>query len=72
MRAARREALLGLGLRDRRFGWPLEMVLRAADEGWRIEERRGLLPRAPGRALEGHGDGARHVRAIGDMAEAMR
>ena len=38
MRAARREALLGLGLRDRRFGWPLEMVLRAADAGWRIEE----------------------------------
>ena len=38
MRAARREALLGLGLEDRRFGWPLEMVLRAAAEGWRIEE----------------------------------
>ena len=27
MRAARREALLGLRLRDRRSGWPLEMVL---------------------------------------------
>jgi glycosyltransferase involved in cell wall biosynthesis len=39
MRAARREALLALGLRDRRFGWPLGMVLRAADAGWRIEER---------------------------------
>ena len=38
MRAARREALLALGLRDRRFGWPLEMVLRAAEEGWRIAE----------------------------------
>ena len=38
MRAARRDALLGLGIRDRRFGWPLEMVLRAADAGWRIEE----------------------------------
>src|SRR6476619_2490022 len=30
MRAARRGPLLELGLRDRRFGWPLEMVLRAA------------------------------------------
>jgi hypothetical protein len=38
MRAARREALIELGVRDRRFGWPLEMVLRAAAAGWRIEE----------------------------------
>ena len=38
MRAARRQALLGLGIEDRRFGWPLEMVLRAAAAGWRIEE----------------------------------
>jgi len=38
MRAARRDALLALGIRDRRFGWPLEMVLRAAEAGWRIDE----------------------------------
>ncbi|RRR98708.1 glycosyltransferase family 2 protein [Glycomyces terrestris] len=38
MRAARREALLGLGIADRRSGWPLEMVLRAGREGWRIAE----------------------------------
>ncbi|WP_204285589.1 glycosyltransferase family 2 protein [Microbispora amethystogenes] len=38
MRAARRTALLGLGLRDRRFGYPLEMVLRASEAGWRIGE----------------------------------
>jgi len=38
MRAARRDALLALGIEDRRFGWPLEMVLRAAGAGWRIEE----------------------------------
>ena len=38
MRAARREDLLGLGLTDRRFGWPLEMVVRAVDEDWRILE----------------------------------
>ena len=38
MRAARRDALLGLDLRDRRFGWPLEMVVRAARAGWRIHE----------------------------------
>ncbi len=38
MRAARREALLGLGIEDRRFGWPLEMVVRARRAGWRIAE----------------------------------
>ena len=38
MRAARREPLLRLGILDRRFGWPLEMVVRAVDVGWRITE----------------------------------
>jgi glycosyltransferase involved in cell wall biosynthesis len=38
MRAARREDLLALGLQDRRFGYPLEMVVRAAEAGWRIAE----------------------------------
>ncbi len=38
MRAARRSDLLALDLRDRRFGYPLEMVLTAARAGWRIEE----------------------------------
>src|SRR5947209_19584982 len=38
MRAARRRELLSLGMVDRRFGWPLEMVLRAAQAGWRVRE----------------------------------
>ncbi|MBT2472155.1 glycosyltransferase, partial [Streptomyces sp. ISL-66] len=38
MRAARREHLLGLDLTDRRSGYPLQMVVRAADAGWRIRE----------------------------------
>jgi dTDP-L-rhamnose 4-epimerase len=38
MRAARREELLALNLTDRRFGYPLEMVVRAAEAGWRIAE----------------------------------
>jgi glycosyltransferase involved in cell wall biosynthesis len=38
MRAARREALLALPMYDRRFGYPLEMVVRAAEAGWRIAE----------------------------------
>ena len=39
MRAARRADLVRLGLRDRRFGYPLEMVVRAAESGWLISER---------------------------------
>jgi glycosyltransferase involved in cell wall biosynthesis len=38
MRAARRDDLLALGIEDRRFGWPLEMILRASAAGWRIDE----------------------------------
>ncbi len=38
MRAAHRADLLALDLRDRRFGYPLEMVLSAAGAGWRIGE----------------------------------
>ncbi len=38
MRVARREPLLALALTDRRSGYPLQMVVRAADAGWRVRE----------------------------------
>jgi glycosyltransferase involved in cell wall biosynthesis len=38
MRCARRVDLLDLGMTDRRSGWPLEMVLKAAAQNWRISE----------------------------------
>jgi len=38
MRAANREAMLALDLRDRRSGYPLETVLRGHAEGWRVLE----------------------------------
>ena len=38
MRAARRADLLALRVHDRRFGWPLEQVLRAGAAGWHIAE----------------------------------
>ncbi|SNQ51720.1 putative enzyme [Frankia canadensis] len=38
MRAARRADLLGLPVTDQRFGYPLELLLRAAQAGWRIVE----------------------------------
>ncbi|MEV0848346.1 glycosyltransferase family 2 protein [Streptomyces sp. NPDC049954] len=39
MRIARRTDLLSLGLSDRRSGYPLQMVVRAADAGWRVLEQ---------------------------------
>ncbi|MFF4771365.1 glycosyltransferase family 2 protein [Microtetraspora fusca] len=38
MRAARRAELLALNLADRRSGYALEMLVRAADAGWRVSE----------------------------------
>jgi dTDP-L-rhamnose 4-epimerase len=39
LRVARRADLLSLDIRDRRFGYPVETVMRAADAGWRIAQR---------------------------------
>jgi glycosyltransferase involved in cell wall biosynthesis len=39
VRVARRSALLDLQVADRRFGYPLETLLRARAAGWRITER---------------------------------
>lgn len=39
MRVARRDALLALGVTDRRSGYPLELLVRAAHAGWKVTER---------------------------------
>lgn len=39
VRVARRDALLALGIIDRRSGYPLELLVRAAQKGWRVVER---------------------------------
>jgi glycosyltransferase involved in cell wall biosynthesis len=71
MRAAPREALLRLDLRDRRFGWPLEMVLRAAAGGWRISEVPvTYLPRRGRSKVTGTVRGT--ARAMRDMAAVLR
>jgi glycosyltransferase involved in cell wall biosynthesis len=71
MRAARREALIGLAIRDRRCGWPLEMVLRAAAAGWRIEEVEvSYLTRRGRSKVTGSLRGS--ARAVRDMAAALR
>jgi glycosyltransferase involved in cell wall biosynthesis len=71
MRAARREPLLALGIRDRRFGWPLEMVLRAAEAGWTVGEVAvGHRPRAGRSKVTGTVRGT--IRAAGDMAALLK
>jgi glycosyltransferase involved in cell wall biosynthesis len=70
MRAARREALLGLGLRDRRSGYPLEMVVAAADAGWRIQEVQADYAARAGRSkVTGTPLGA--ARAVLDMSRVL-
>ncbi|WP_240619601.1 glycosyltransferase family 2 protein [Blastococcus sp. TF02-8] len=72
MRAARREALLGLGLTDRRFGYPLEMVTRASDAGWRIHEVDVTYsPRAEGTRSKVTGTVLGTLRTIRDMREVL-
>lgn len=72
MRCARREGLVGLGLVDRGFGWPLEMVLRAVAAGWRVAEVPvAYRPRAAGRSkVSGSVRGS--LRAARDMGALLR
>jgi dTDP-L-rhamnose 4-epimerase len=61
--------LLGLEIRDRRSGYPVETVVRAADAGWRVLQRDvAYLPRR-GRSkvtgtLAGTVHAVRDVRAV--------
>ena len=71
MRAAPRRALLELALRDRRFGYPLEMVLRAAAAGWRVGEIEvGYRGRTGRSKVTGTLRGT--ARAAADMARVLR
>jgi glycosyltransferase involved in cell wall biosynthesis len=70
-RAARREGLLELDLRDRRCGYPLEMVLRAAARGWRVREVSvAYAPRIGASKITGTVRGS--MTAVRDMTAIMR
>ena len=72
MRAGRRQDLLDLAITDRRFGYPLEMVTRAADAGWRIAEVDvGYAPRAGGTKSKVTGTVRGTVRTISDMRKVL-
>lgn len=53
MRVCGREALLALDVRDRRFGYPVELLQKATRAGWRFAER----------------DVAYHPRAVGTRSK---
>jgi glycosyltransferase involved in cell wall biosynthesis len=73
MRAARRADLLALDLHDRRFGYPLEMVIKAARAGWRVAELDvAYAPRPAGGRSKVTGTVAGTVRAISDMTRVLR
>jgi len=72
MRAASREALLRLELTDRRFGYPLEMVVKAARAGWRVAEVEvDYAPRAAGGRSKVTGTVRGTLRTVADMSRVL-
>jgi glycosyltransferase involved in cell wall biosynthesis len=71
MRAAHRQALLDLDLRDRRSGWPLEMVVKAVAAGWSVVDAPVPYAERQGRSkVTGTVRGT--IQAIGDMSAILR
>jgi glycosyltransferase involved in cell wall biosynthesis len=71
MRAARRQALLDLDLRDRRSGWPLEMVVKAVAAGWSVVDAPVPYAERQGRSkVTGTVRGT--IQTIGDMGAILR
>jgi glycosyltransferase involved in cell wall biosynthesis len=72
IRVARRQPMLELGVTDRGFGYPLEVLLRAGAADWRIREIDvAYRARAGGRSkVSGSLRGT--FRAIRDMAKVVR
>ena len=71
MRAARRRRLLDLDLRDRRSGWPLEMVVKAVAAGWSVVDTPVPYAEREGRSkVTGTVRGT--IQTIGDMGAILR
>ena len=72
MRVGRREDLLALGVEDRRFGYPVELLQRASTAGWRFVERDiGYHPRAAGTKSKVSGSVLGTMRAARDFARVL-
>ncbi len=72
LRAADRRALLGLGVTDRAFGYPLELLIKAQRAGWRVREfdvRYG--ERAKGTKSKVSGSARGTLRAVRDFGRVL-
>ena len=68
MRVCRRDALLDLDVRDRRFGYPVELLQKATMAGWRVAERDvAYHPRAAGTRSKVSGSVRGTARAARDF-----
>jgi glycosyltransferase involved in cell wall biosynthesis len=72
MRVCRRADLLALDVRDRRFGYPLELLRKATSAGWRISELDvSYRPRAAGTRSKVSGSVRGTLRTAHDFAKVL-
>jgi glycosyltransferase involved in cell wall biosynthesis len=72
IRAVRRDDLLALDLRDRRFGYPLELLIAAGRAGWTVVEVDvDYHPRTAGTRSKVTGTVLGTVRAVRDMSAVL-
>jgi len=73
IRVSRRDDLLALEVVDRRFGYPLELLLKAGAAGWRVVEIDVAYgPRAVGTRSKVSGSVSGTLRAMRDFARVLR
>lgn len=73
MRVCRRQDLLDLDLRDRRFGYPVELLQAVTHAGWRVAERDvAYHPRAAGTRSKVSGSVRGTARTARDFAKVLR
>ena len=73
MRVARRAELIALGIEDRAFGYPLELLILAAKANWRVVEFDvSYRPRLAGTKSKVSGSVRGTLRAVRDMAGVLR
>lgn len=72
MRVCRRADLLALGIEDRRFGYPVELLEKATRAGWRFAEHDvAYRPRAEGTKSKVSGSMRGTLRTAHDFAKAL-
>lgn len=72
IRVAHRLALLDLKIADRGFGYPLELLLKAGEAGWRLDERPVAYTRRAGGRSKVSGSVTGTIRAARDMGGLLR